>query len=57
LNSRIGKVLCLGVVCNRDKFKIADEAETIEGEPAGGMIDEKCREDYDRARLTVITTG
>jgi len=55
-DSPIGDVLCLGVVCAQDKVEIADEADTIEGEPAGGMIDEKCRRDCDRARLTVTTT-
>jgi len=55
LDSLIAGLLCLGVVCTQGKFEVTDKDETTEVEAAAGMIDEKCRRDYDRARLTVST--
>jgi hypothetical protein len=49
-------VLCLGVVCTQGKFEVVYKDDTTGEEPAARMIDEKCRRDYKRARLTVSTT-
>ncbi len=46
----------LALSARKASSKLSMKNDTTEEEPAARMIDEKCRRDYKRARLTVSTT-